>query len=241
MFFENRKGDKMLAFIFDVDDTLYDQLQPFQSALAQQVNIKELSVEKVFVRSRQYSDQVFQLAESGQITMAEMHQYRIQKALSDFGISMTTSEAAAFQRDYTRFQQEISLIADVRKTLDYCLARGFLLGVITNGPEKHQWRKIEQLQLTKWIQKENIIVSGEVGLAKPQSEIFELAEIKMGLTKSQTYYIGDSFQNDVVGAKNAGWHAVWSNRRGHLPSDASINYDYLVNDESSLLHFVQAF
>lgn len=231
----------MLAFIFDVDDTLYDQLQPFQYALEQHINVKQLSVEKVFIRSRQYSDQVFHLAESGQITMEEMHHYRIQRALSDFGVSMTSSEAAGFQRDYDRFQQDICLIDDVRKTLEYCLVNGFLLGVITNGPEKHQWRKIEQLQLTKWIREENIIVSGEVGLAKPQAEIFELAEIRMGLTKSKTYYIGDSYQNDVVGAKNAGWQAVWSNRRGHLPSDVPINYDYLINDESSLLNFVQTF
>lgn len=231
----------MLAFIFDVDDTLYDQLQPFQYALEQNINVKQLSVEKIFIRSRQYSDDVFYLAESGQITTAEMHHYRIQRALSDFGVSMTTSQAACFQRDYARFQQEICLIDDVRKTLDYCLVRGFLLGVITNGPEKHQWRKIEQLQLNKWIREENIIVSGEVGLAKPQPEIFELAEIRMGLTKSKTYYIGDSFQNDIVGAKNAGWQAVWSNRRGHLPSETSINCDFLINEESSLHSFIQTF
>ena len=35
----------------------------------------------------------------------------------------------------------------------------------------------------------------------------------MGLSKKETYCIGDSYENDVDGAKNAGWKAIWFNHR----------------------------
>lgn len=91
-----------------------------------------------------------------------------------------------------------------------------------------------------WFDKGNMIVSGEVGLVKPEKEIFELAEKRMGLDKATTYYIGDSFQHDVIGAKNVGWQAVWSNHRHLQPIDSPYTYDFLVNETSTLLSFVQS-
>lgn len=229
----------MTAFIFDVDDTLYDQLEPFKRALTKNFEIEEQDIEKIYVLSRNYSDKVFHLSVSGEMGMNKMHNYRIQNALSDFGIKISKDQADQFQLDYEKYQGEITLLDDVRQVLDYSYDKKILLGVITNGPTEHQWRKIKQLNLEKWIPKEYIIVSGEVGIAKPNSAIFELAEKQMDLIKTKSYYIGDSFENDVVGAKNAGWNAVWCNRRGNKKIEKVITYDHLVDENFSILDFAK--
>lgn len=43
--------------------------------------------------------------------------------------------------------------------------------------------------------------------------LFEFVEAKMKLNIDDTYYIADSYINDIIGARNVGWKAVWFNRR----------------------------
>ena len=61
-----------------------------------------------------------------------------------------------------------------------------------------------------------IFVSGDLGISKPGKEIFWYAASHMGLSPEEVCFVGDSFQNDAVGAKNAGMYSVWFNRRGHV-------------------------
>ena len=77
-------------------------------------------------------------------------------------------------------------------------------------------------------------------MAKPDKQIFKIAEQSMKFDKNKVFYIGDSFQNDIVGAKKVGWKAVWSNRRNHKKPENEITYDYLINNESSLEEFVKS-
>ncbi|EIZ2929160.1 TPA: HAD family hydrolase, partial [Listeria monocytogenes] len=53
-------------------------------------------------------------------------------------------------------------------------------------------------------------------------------------------YIGDSFENDVIGSKSAGWKSIWLNRRGHLiPTEAAFQPDYCVENEQQLFAILQ--
>ena len=52
-----------------------------------------------------------------------------------------------------------------------------------------------------------VTVSGEVGLIKPDERIYRLHAETFGLTPAATLFIDDS-QNNVDGAKAAGWQAV---------------------------------
>ncbi|MFK4566323.1 HAD family hydrolase [Enterococcus sp. UD-01] len=228
----------MDALIFDVDDTLYDQLVPFRQAIEKNFSLGNLSVEALYLKSRQLSDAVFHLTEKGEMALLEMQIYRIQQALAFFGRTISRKEAIQFQQDYQFFQQHIHLIPDVESTLDFCLQKKIQLGIITNGPAQHQRNKLQQLQIERWLSPERIFISSEVGLAKPDVRIFNYVQKQLGLTKAVTYYCGDSLENDVLGAKNAGWQAIWSNRRHYPPK--SQTYDYMLTAQHSLFAFVQA-
>ncbi|MGF2942431.1 HAD family hydrolase [Enterococcus xiangfangensis] len=104
--------------------------------------------------------------------------------------------------------------------------QGTPIGIITNGPVNRQTDKINALQLTNWIDQENIIISDGVQIQKPDPGIFRLMEAKLNLTPDSLLYVGDSFDNDVLGAKAAGWSVWWFNhQRRMIPSDQTAIYD----------------
>ncbi|WP_455390326.1 HAD family hydrolase [Lactiplantibacillus pentosus] len=218
----------MKTILFDVDDTLYDQLKPFRQAFTATFAFKNIPLEKLYTLSRKLSDQVFAASASGTISMQAMYIYRIQKALAHFDHRISAQQAQIFQQNYQHYQQQIQLLPDVIATLNYYQARQFGLGIITNGPTAHQKAKIAQLGLHRWIKPSHIMISGAVGVAKPAPQIFQLTAAHLHLTPATTYYIGDSFANDIIGAKQAGWHTIWLNRRQHQIHNANAYADHIV-------------
>lgn len=229
------------TFIFDVDDTLYDQLEPFSRAFEKHfIRFKDkVNIEELYKLSRKYSDEAF--ASTGyEITkLRKMHIYRISKAFEELGIRITDEEALQFQLDYETFQNEIKLIDEFPQIFELLLQRGAKLGIITNGANANQLRKIKQLGLEKWIALENMLVSEAAGVSKPSKEIFEAMERRMGFSKNDVYYIGDNFDNDVVGAKAADWKTIWVNFRNHTARDSEIVATYVVEKPSDLLKLLE--
>ena len=222
------------AVLFDVDDTLYDQTVPFKEAYAQYFGDKPpVPAEVIYPVTRKYSDQVYSQAMSGQITMEELYIYRVQKAFEEYNITITVEEALAFQKVYADRQRHIRMSETMEKILAYCAGKA-KLGIITNGPSAHQWNKVKSLQAERWIPHENIFVSGDVGAEKPERKIFDHAKRTMKLEDAEVWFVGDSYELDVKGAVNAGWNAVWMNRRGREKPDDNVKLMYEVGTEDEL-------
>ena len=222
------------AVLFDVDDTLYDQTVPFKEAYAQYFGDKPpVPAEVIYPVTRKYSDQVYSQAMSGQITMEELYIYRVQKAFEEYNITITVEEALAFQKVYADRQRHIHMSETMEKILAYCAGKA-KLGIITNGPSAHQWNKVKSLQAERWILHENIFVSGDVGAEKPERKIFDHAKQMMKLEDAEVWFVGDSYELDVKGAMNAGWNAVWMNRRGREKPDDNVKLMYEVGTEDEL-------
>ena len=228
-------GTSKKAILFDVDDTLYDQTVPFKEAYAEYFGENPaVPAEVIYPVTRKYSDQVYSQALTGQITMEEMYIYRVQKAFEEFDVRITDAEALDFQKIYADCQRHIHMSEQMERILDYC-GRKAELGIITNGPSAHQWNKVKSLQAERWVPHENIFVSGNVGAEKPDRKIFEYAEHTMGLEDAEIWFVGDAYELDVKGALNAGWNAVWMNRRGHEKPEDNISVRKEVRTEQELL------
>jgi putative hydrolase of the HAD superfamily len=226
----------MLAIIFDVDDTLYDQMIPFKVAYQTCFGHQyQISTAKLYNVYRRCSDEVFDASQRGEITMEKMYIYRIQKAMLELGVSISDEDALIFQEVYAQNQKKIHLSDDMKELLLFCQKRKIQMGIISNGPAAHQRSKIASLELERWISPHNIFVSGELDVMKPDVKIFQIVEERLQLSKEFTYFVGDSFNNDIVGAKNAGWNAIWLDRRGVLPSLDSIHPDHQVKSEGELI------
>ena len=201
----------MIGLVFDVDDTLYEQIVPFENAYRSLFDM-DIDMEKFYLLSRYYSDVKFEASRNGKMTMDEYHIYRIQEAAKDLGVFLSDEQAFSMQKEYKKNQQKLQMSNITISILELAKENNVKLGIITNGPSKHQWAKIKALGVEKWIAKENIIVSGDYGINKPDVRIFEIMQEKLQLPNDSLYYIGDSIENDIVGANNAGWKSIWINR-----------------------------
>jgi putative hydrolase of the HAD superfamily len=224
------------AVIFDVDDTLYDQLQPFKKAfLFHFKHLSDVPIEKLYLSSRKHSDRLFHKSEAGTVSLLELHTYRIMAACEEFGIDIKYEEAVKFQKTYEKEQKKIAPFPEIITLLERLCQKNKQLAILSNGPHQHQLMKVRQLGLTKWIPAENIFISGAIGCAKPDPAAFLYVEKKLQLKKEKAVYIGDSFENDVIGAKQAGWKAIWMNHRKRDMPDSRVFPDKIVYSPRELL------
>jgi len=212
----------VIGLVFDVDDTLYEQIVPFENAYNSLFDM-DIDMEKFYLLSRYYSDVKFEASRNGEMTMDEYHIYRIQEAAKDLGVFLTDEQALNMQKEYKMNQQKLQMSNVTINILKLARKNNVKLGIITNGPSAHQWSKIKALGVERWIDKENIIVSGDYSINKPDVRIFEIMQEKLQLPIDSLYYIGDLLENDIVGANNAGWKAIWINRyKKKLPENVDI-------------------
>ena len=105
----------------------------------------------------------------------------------------------------------LELYPDAEPTLER-LARGdYALGLISNAPAD-TIRAVEALGLTKYLG--TIVISGAVGYTKPHPEIFRIALRRAGVDAAEAIHVGDLYEADVVGARNAGMEGILVDRDG---------------------------
>jgi putative hydrolase of the HAD superfamily len=84
----------------------------------------------------------------------------------------------------------------------------YRLGLLSNGS-----RLPEAVGLGGYF--ESVVFAQDHRVAKPEKGIFEIVERELALAPGGCVLVGDHPDNDVVGAKRAGWYAVWIDRDGH--------------------------
>ena len=81
---------------------------------------------------------------------------------------------------------------------------------------------------------DTIVVSDEIGWRKPRPEIFEVALRRLGVAASESLFVGDRADIDVIGAQRLGMPVAWVNRdRKPLPEGIAPP-DYEIRDIGEL-------
>jgi putative hydrolase of the HAD superfamily len=87
------------------------------------------------------------------------------------------------------------------------LSRSYVLGLLSNGngyPERSGLGGTFA----------SVVFSQDHGVEKPDRRLFDVAAAEVGCEPGELVMVGDSLPNDVNGAQNAGWRAIWLNRDG---------------------------
>ena len=173
--------NKEISLVFDIDDTLYSQMEPLLTACEFSLG-RALPDPELFYRIfGKRSAEMFLFSESGQVSIHESRLYRIENTMKDMGIPFTREQAEVFQARYKENQSHLHVSDILAGMLDTCQEAGVKMGVITNGPFAHQVQKFHTLGLDKWFTEDQLIVSAGVGVAKPDVQIFRIAEEKWGM------------------------------------------------------------
>ena len=104
--------------------------------------------------------------------------------------------------------EEVDLFDDAVEFLEYAKKEGYSLVLVSNATPRGK-EVFEKLGLRKYF--DLTVFSFEVGLVKPNPKIFSLVTQKLG---KPLLHVGDIYEMDVVGARNAGINAVLLNRFG---------------------------
>lgn len=99
-----------------------------------------------------------------------------------------------------------------KMTLRHLRSLGYRLGLISNWDESAR-AVLARNGLDEEL--DEIIVSSEVGIEKPNPDIFRLALSRVNATASQSLYIGDNYYDDVIGSQKIGMHCLLINAYGN--------------------------
>ncbi len=105
------------------------------------------------------------------------------------------------------------------------LSREYTLGVITNGLERIQRGKVENLPFLRDVP--HLVISECAGFEKPDPRIFALALAMAGVEPREAAFVGDRLDADIAGAASAGMRSVWMNWRG-AAGDGSVRPDAII-------------
>lgn len=78
----------------------------------------------------------------------------------------------------------------------------YALGIISNGIGEAQRKRLQAGNLGHYFS--TLVVSDEVGFWKPDKQIFEHAFNELSVSRDEVLFIGDSLQDDYLGATNIG-------------------------------------
>lgn len=118
----------------------------------------------------------------------------------------------AFEHYQQLSREALRLFPDVGALLTGVAELDVRLALVTNGPADLQHDKLLALGVHDAF--DAVIISGEIGVAKPDAVPFQLAIERLGVESTDVWHVGDSLVTDVGGARAAGVTAVWLNRRG---------------------------
>lgn len=223
---------QQIGIFFDVDDTLYDHLQPLIEALQTVIPQQQesLSYGDVYQRFRYYSEILVSPQTAHPLSLEEMRYQRFILTLKEFEIEINEEQAKQMQAIYFSCQYNIRPYDGVVELIHELMDQGYTVGLLTNGPAEHQWKKICALHMDQVFARDRIFISGEIGLEKPDPAIFAYVNRQTDTIPAHSYFIGDSWRNDVVGAVSAHWHMIWFNARhavresDHQPDTEAENY-----------------
>jgi putative hydrolase of the HAD superfamily len=133
-------------------------------------------------------------------------------ALADHGVD----DPALAEELGRRFGEERRLrheaFADARPALDE-LRTDHALALLTNGASCLQREKLAGCGLAEE-DFDAVVISGDLGIAKPRPEVFAHALAALGVDAADAVMVGDNLERDVRGAEACGIRGIWLNRDG---------------------------
>ena len=202
---------------FDLDRTLWDFDAAAEVAferIYEKYNLKSLGIPSAHEFHKVYhplNERLWELYREDKITKDYLNRTRFVWPLEHYGIR-NTDLADELSEDYVYWSPRIvRLIPGTMELLDY-LSPKYHLHLITNGFQEVQHTKLKGSGLEPYF--ETLTVSEEVGVKKPNPEIFLFALRKAKATAEESLVIGDEMAVDIDGARAAGIDQVFFNPSG---------------------------
>lgn len=198
---------------FDIDDTLLDHktseylgAKEFFKEYKQYFKFDE---EQFYKKWHNAADKYFNKYLNGEITFKQQRIERVKevfafssmKLLDDTAESIFNKYLKIYENNWKPFKDVLSCLQQLDE---------YKLGIISNGDLEQQSLKLQKIGIKRYFS--IIVTAGEVGVAKPNVKLFDIACKRANEIPQNCYYIGDNLKTDIIPCNEIGMKGIWINR-----------------------------
>lgn len=217
---------------FDADETLFH----FDAFKGMQLMFSRKGIdftEQDFATYQEVNQPLWVDYQNGTITAAQLKHTRFDSWAQKLG---TTS--AELNRAFLEAMADICSVLPGAKELMESLTGKAQVGIITNGFTDLQAIRLARTGMDQYVK--HVVISEEVGTAKPDVAIFEHALERVGNPcKTRVLMVGDNLHSDILGGINFGIETCWLNPQGASATD-NIQPHYTVKSLLELKAILEA-
>ena len=203
---------KHRLFLFDLDDTLLDFKASEQLSFDRTMRALGLDAlpDGLFARYQAINIALWKSFETGAVSKEFLKVERFRRTFAASGLDLDPDAAS---RLYLESLSDTVVLIDGAKELCATLAGIGEVGIITNGVEQIQHRRIVSAGLRDHVS--FVATSEACGHAKPDSRFFEYTvRMARAFTHAETIIVGDRLDADILGANRFGIESCWFNPAG---------------------------
>ena len=232
------------AVLFDLDDTLFDHRHSSREALSvlQREYARELGtvdMDKLEAVNLEILNIVHKEVLAGTLTPDEARAKRFGMLLRKYGLEPSLKELDSIAMMYrASYQLSRRATPGAKSLLKVLRDRGLKTAIVTNNLVEEQMDKLRHCELFDLI--DSITISEEAGYAKPEVRIFETVLDRLECKPEETIMIGDSWENDILGARTAGIPTIWYNCYSTESPDKSVPEIRSLEDSNAILRLLFA-
>jgi 2-haloacid dehalogenase len=206
--------------LFDADGTLFDYDRAESAALVRVFELTGAAFDPGYLAAyRNINQTLWNAVETGELTPGFVKLRRFELFLAHIGSAHPPAE---FSAQYLECLAECAeLIEDAAEALQG-LEGKYRMAILTNGLQVVQRGRLARSVIHRHFAE--IIISEEIGFAKPAREFFDVALARLGHpSRQEALMIGDGWASDILGASNYGLDVCWYNPgRKPRPSDCRL-------------------
>ncbi|WP_040440272.1 pyrimidine 5'-nucleotidase [Algicola sagamiensis] len=190
--------------LFDADDTLF-HFDAYEGLKRMFANYQIDFTKVEFLEYQKLNLPLWVNYQDGKITAQQLKHRRFELWSEELNIS-----TQKMNLDFLDAMADVCYLLPGAEELLNTLQGHVKLGIITNGFTALQEIRLARAGLQNMF--DHLIISEEVGIAKPDKGIFEHAfQLMNHPPKSNILMVGDNPHSDILGGMNAGIHTCWLN------------------------------
>lgn len=225
---------KYKHIFFDLDRTLWDfdyNSQLTLDYIFKKLNLRSIGIKSpaVFIKTyKRVNKHLWLKYRDGLLTKEKLRSKRFNETLCQLGV-FDDSLSEKISELYIKYSpKQKKLVPNTKYILEF-LRKKYKLHIITNGFKEVQFIKLQNSGIYNYF--ENIIISEDIGVLKPNKKIFLFA---INLCKSkpeECLMIGDDIKSDILGAKQVCVDQVFYNYNN---IKVTCNPNYVIHDLKEL-------